>query len=203
MIRPLRVVLFAALTLQPLSALCADFVVWWRRDFIRRRTRRWRKSSPHSSSRAAKKAELVIQPILEIPDRTQAAIEAGRPPDFLFGPVVGTAFDQWAYEDRLVDLTEAVGPLASLFDADALAAATLRDGRTGKRALYTLPMGRSTNHIHVWTSLLERAGFTLSDVPKEWERFWSFWCDRVQPAVRKAIGREDVWGVGLAMSADA
>ena len=61
-------------------------------------------------------------------------------------------------------------------------------------------MGRITNHVHVWKSLLERAGLTLADIPKEWEPFWSFWCDKVQPAVRKATGRDDIWGVGLPMS---
>ena len=61
-------------------------------------------------------------------------------------------------------------------------------------------MGRTTNHIHVWKSLLEQAGFTLEDIPKEWDAFWSFWCDQVQPAVRKALGRDDIWGVGLPMS---
>ena len=60
----------------------------------------------------------------------------------------------------------------------------------------------TTNHVHVWKSLLERAGFTLEDIPKEWEAFWSFWCDQVQPAVRKATGRDDIWGVGLAMSGE-
>ena len=64
-------------------------------------------------------------------------------------------------------------------------------------------MGRYSNHVHVWNSLLERAGFTLADIPKEWEAFWSFWCDRVQPAVRKALGRDDIWGVGLPMSVAA
>ena len=38
---------------------------------------------------------------------------------------------------------------------------------------------------------------------REWEAFWSFWCDQVQPAVREALGRDDVWGVGLSMSAGA
>ena len=78
---------------------------------------------------------------------------------------------------------------------------TMLDGKTGRRGLYALPMGRFRNHVHVWNSLLERAGFTLADIPKEWEAFWSFWCDQVQPAVRKAIGRDDIWGIGLPMSA--
>ena len=62
-------------------------------------------------------------------------------------------------------------------------------------------MGRITNHVHVWLSLLERAGFRREDIPNEWEPFWSFWCDTVQPAVRKALGRQDVWAVGAPMSA--
>ena len=64
-------------------------------------------------------------------------------------------------------------------------------------------MGLRTPHVHVWKSLLERAGFTLADIPKDWDAFWAFWCDEVQPAVRRATGREDIWGVGLAMSPTA
>jgi multiple sugar transport system substrate-binding protein len=88
------------------------------------------------------------------------------------------------------------------FDQDALDAKTLLDGTTGQRGLFALPMGRYTNHAHVWRSLLEQAGFTLADIPKEWEAFWSFWCDQVQPAVRKVTGRHDIYGVGLHMSAE-
>jgi multiple sugar transport system substrate-binding protein len=40
-------------------------------------------------------------------------------------------------------------------------------------------------------------------IPKEWEPFWAFWCDQAQPAVRKALGRDDIWGIGRAMSLDA
>jgi multiple sugar transport system substrate-binding protein len=79
----------------------------------------------------------------------------------------------------------------------------LLNGSTGRRGLYGLPMGQYSNNIHVWNSLLERAGFALDDVPKDWSAFWSFWCDEVQPAVRKALGRDDIWGIGLAMSAGA
>ena len=61
-------------------------------------------------------------------------------------------------------------------------------------------MGRTTNHLHVWKSLLEQAGFALTDIPREWKAFWSFWCDAVQPAVRQAKGRDDIWGIGLPMS---
>jgi multiple sugar transport system substrate-binding protein len=139
----------------------------------------------------------------EFSDEMAAAVEAGRPPDFAFSLAIDSDISSWAFDDRLVDLTDAVGFFSDLFDPDALAWWALLNGRTGERALYGLPMGRSSNHLHVWTSLLERAGFTLEDVPKDWAAFWSFWCDEVQPAVRKALGRDDIWGIGLAMSVEA
>ena len=101
-------------------------------------------------------------------------------------------FARWAYEGRLVDLSDALGPLAAQFDKDALDRRhhARRDHRPA-RPLRAAD-GADTNHVHVWKSLLERAGLTLADVPKEWEPFWSFWCDKVQPAVRKATGRDDI-----------
>ena len=102
----------------------------------------------------------------------------------------------------MVELTETLRPLRDLFDADLLDLSTLFNARTGQRGLYALPMGRISAYVHVWSSLLEPAGLSLEDIPEEWEAFWTFWCDRVQPAVRRATGRDDIWGVGLPMGAE-
>jgi multiple sugar transport system substrate-binding protein len=110
-------------------------------------------------------------------------------------------YDRWAYEGRLVDLTDTIEPVATLFERDALDSVRVLNGTTGQRGLYMLPMGLASHHVHVWKSLLERAGFTLADIPKEWEAFWSFWCDKVQPALRETLGCDDIWAVGLPMSA--
>jgi multiple sugar transport system substrate-binding protein len=149
-----------------------------------------------------KTVELALHPQNELPAKVLASIEAGRPPDFLFGSRTSPYNGEWMREGRLVDLSDTFGPLADLFFPDAFDRVTLIDA-TGRRSLYGLPIGHGTNHVHVWRSLLERAGFTLADIPKQWEPFWSFWCDQVQPAVRKALGRDDVWGVGLPVSAAA
>jgi multiple sugar transport system substrate-binding protein len=44
---------------------------------------------------------------------------------------------------------------------------------------------------------------TSANLPNQWDAFWAFWCDEVQRAVRGALGRDDIWGVGLPMSAKA
>jgi multiple sugar transport system substrate-binding protein len=198
---PLRCAfLAAALITMPLGAWAADLVVWWEQGYDNQENEAVREIIAAFEQKTGKQVELDQPSQNEIEAKALAAVEAGQPPDFLFGTTIDFYYGQWAYEDRLVDLSDEIQPFASLFDPDALAYATLLNATTGQRALYALPMGFGTNHIHVWRSLLEQAGFTLEDIPKQWEAFWSFWCDEVQPAMRKTTGRDDVYGVGLAMS---
>ena len=193
----------SALVLASLGAQAADLMVWWETGFSPEEDKAVRETIAAFEHETGKHVELVFHEQAGLAEKVDAAIEAGQAPDFIFAFVIDAYIDPWAHDDRLVDLAEAVGPLTSMFDPDILEASKLLNGRTGQRALYALPVGRSTNHIHVWASLLEQAGFTLEDIPKEWDAFWSFWCDRVQPAVRQATGREDIWAVGLSMSVDS
>ena len=109
---------------------------------------------------------------------------------------------RWAYEDRLVDLQGTLGPVLDLFDPDTIQVSTLLNGRRANAACTPCQWAGLPITVHVWSSLLERAGFTV-DIPREWEAFWSFWCDQVQPACARGTGRDDIWGVGLPMSAAA
>ena len=199
-----RNAIFAAmLAMPPPSAQAADFVVWWEKGYYPQEDEAVRETVAAFERGTGKQVKLVFHPQAELPDALVTALEAGQPPDFAFGTHIPPYMTEWAFDDRLVDLTDTVGHFSDLFDPDALAWWVLLNQKTGQRALYGLPMGRTTNHIHIWKSLLKQAGFTLSDIPKQWEPFWSFWCNQVQAAVRRATGRDDVWGVGLPMSADA
>jgi multiple sugar transport system substrate-binding protein len=190
-----------ALILAPLGARAADLVVWWYKGFYEQEDAAVREIISAFEKQSGKQVELVQPGLDEIYDEANDALKAGRPPDFLY-PLLSTSWvPQWAYDDRLADLESSLRPVLDLFDADAIELSTMFNGSTGQRALYALPMGRSSNHVHVWNNLLERAGFTHADIPKDWAAFWSFWCDQVQPAVRRVTGRDDIWGVGLPMSA--
>jgi ABC-type glycerol-3-phosphate transport system substrate-binding protein len=112
--------------------------------------------------------------LTELPDQIAAALAAGRPPDFAFGFWASDHIAEWALDDRLVDLTDTVEPFSDLFDPDQLNEAVLLNATTGQKALYGLPIGQITHLTHVWKSLLEQAGFTLKDIPREWASYWSF-----------------------------
>jgi multiple sugar transport system substrate-binding protein len=196
-------VLGAFFMLPPLSARAADLVVWWDEGYYPEEREAVEAIVAAFEQETGKEVELVLYPQDKLPYKIEAALEAGRPPDFAFGFDLNEHDARWAFEDRLVDLSDAVGHFSDLFDPDALASVTWRNARTGQNALYGLPMGRTTNHLHVWKSLSETAGYKLADIPRDWEAFWSFWCDQVQPAVRRATGRDDIWGIGLPMSGQA
>ncbi|HSA81700.1 MAG TPA: ABC transporter substrate-binding protein [Geminicoccaceae bacterium] len=201
--RKYAMILVTALIAAPLGAQGADLVMWWDEGWYAEEAEAAAEVVDAFEQETGKQVELVLYPEQEHASAIVAALERGRPPDFAFGIGLAAYVAEWALDDRLVDLTDTVGFFSNLFDPDALDRETLLNAKTGQKALYALPVGRSTNHIHVWKSLVAQAGFKLDDIPDEWDAFWSFWCDVVQPALRRATGREDVWGVGLPMSVEA
>jgi multiple sugar transport system substrate-binding protein len=192
----------ALLLLAPLGARAADLVVWWDEPYYAEEGEALKEIIAAFEQESGKQVELVSYPQEELADKIAATFEAGQPPDFAFGILIDNNMSKWAFDDRLVDLTDAIDHFADLFDPDALTRWMLLNQKTGEKALYGLPMGQNANYVHVWKSLLEQAGFTLGDIPKQWDAFWAFWCDEVPPAVRRAMGRDDLWGVGLSMSGE-
>jgi len=197
------ILLAIALVMAPLAAHAADLVVWWEKGYYDQEDEAVREIIAAFEQGSGNRVELAQPTEGELPDKIVAALGTGHPPDFAFGVLLQDYTGPWAVDDRLADLSTVVGAFSNLFDPDALAWVTWRNPKTGQGALYGLPIGRELNHVHVWKSLLKEAGFTLADIPREWEAFWSFWCDQVQPAVRRATGRQDIWGVALPMSVKA
>ena len=71
-----------------------------------------------------------------------------------------------------------------------------------KRAYYAFPIKQQTMHIQYWKDMLGEAGFKESDIPKDWKGYWSFWCDKVQPAYRQKTGKRG-FGTGFPMGVDS
>jgi multiple sugar transport system substrate-binding protein len=57
-------------------------------------------------------------------------------------------------------------------------------------------------HVEIWNDMLEKAGFKLADIPTDWAGYWTFWCDKVQPGIRKATGQR-IYGVGQPMGVES
>jgi ABC-type glycerol-3-phosphate transport system substrate-binding protein len=138
------VILATALALAPISGRAADLVVWWDKAFYPEEDQALAELTRAFEAKAGFKVEFVRHEERETPEKIEAAIAAGQPPDFLFElttPSQGQ-LARWAAEDRLVDLSDVIGGRTDLFDQDLLDLSTLVNAHTGRRGLYALPMGR-------------------------------------------------------------
>ena len=149
------------------------------------------------------KIDLSQYPIQDMIPKTVAALDSGNPPDVAYADVYDFQVTaKWAYEDKLEDVTSIIDPIRARFEPAALATTFLYDNVTKTRAYYAFPIKQQTMHIQYWKDMLADAGFKESDIPKDWKGYWSFWCDKVQPAYRQKTGQRG-FGIGMPMGVDS
>ena len=123
----LPTVFAAALVWAPIGAKAADLVVWWQKGAYAQEDAALREIIAAFEQGSGKQVELSLYGEDELPDALIATLETAQPPDFAFGFRLNDYISQWAFDDRLVDLTDTVGHFSDLFDRDALAWVTLLD----------------------------------------------------------------------------
>jgi multiple sugar transport system substrate-binding protein len=149
------------------------------------------------------KVELSQYAIQDMIPKTVAALDAGTVPDVAYSDSYDVqAQGKWAYEGKLEDLSDILVPMKSAFAPNTLETANLYNDVAKKRAYYGFPLKQQSMHVQIWKDMLEKAGFKESDIPTKWEDYWSFWCDKVQPAIRKATGQR-IYGIGQPMGVES
>src|SRR5688500_12936544 len=109
------VLLAATLVVAPLGAQGADLVVWWEKGQYDEEDQAVREIVAAFEQKTDKEVELVLEKHEKLRDDTLAAIKAGRPPpDFIFTVVSIQYYERWAYEGRLVELSDAIGPMREM-----------------------------------------------------------------------------------------
>ena len=79
----------AAIILAPTGAKAADLVVWWEKGFYPQEDEAVAEIIATFEEDTGKRVELVQPTQEELFDMAQAALAAGRPPDFLYGTMCG------------------------------------------------------------------------------------------------------------------
>src|SRR6202040_725517 len=149
------------------------------------------------------KVELSQYAVQDMIPKTVAALDSGTVPDVAYADSYDVqAAGKWAFEGKLEDLTDILTPMKSAFAPNTLETASLYNDQTKKKAYYGFPLKQQTMHVNIWKDMLEQAGFKESDIPTKWADYWTFWCDKVQPAYRKASGSR-AYGVGQPMGVES
>ena len=177
--------------------------VWWVKGFYKSEDDALNEAIRKFEAKTGVKVELSQYAIQDMIPKTVAALDSGTPPDVAYADSYDVqAAGKWAFEGKLEDLTDILTPMKSAFAPNTVETAVLYNDQTKKKAYYGFPLKQQSMHVQIWQDMLEQAGFKQSDIPTKWEDYWSFWCDKVQPAIRKATGQR-VYAVGQPMGVES
>ena len=177
--------------------------VWWVKGFYKSEDEALYAAIKKYEQKTGTKIELSQYAVQDMNAKSVAALDAGTVPDIAYSDTydVQTA-GKWAFDGKLEDLSDVLGPMKDRFEAVALSTANLYSDKAKKKAYYAFPIKQQTLHVQYWKDMLAQAGFKENDIPGTWKEYWSFWCDKVQPAIRKATGQR-LYGTGFPMGVES
>ncbi|TCU63270.1 carbohydrate ABC transporter substrate-binding protein (CUT1 family) [Bradyrhizobium sp. R2.2-H] len=190
-------------TTAPAFAQQKTITVWWGKGFYRSEDDALIETIKKFEAKTGIKVELSQYAIQDMIPKTVAALDAGTVPDVAYSDSYDVqAQGKWAYEGKLEDLTDVMEPIKGRFVQNTLDASILYNDVAKKKAYYGFPLKQQSMHVQIWNDMLEKAGFKQSDIPNDWTGYWTFWCDKVQPAIRKATGQR-IYAVGQPMGVES
>jgi multiple sugar transport system substrate-binding protein len=128
-----------------------------------------------------------------------SAMTSGAVPD-LFPANPAEVVALFAWQGKLTDVSDVVDTQKAQYSNTALLSANCYNNETKQRSFYGVPTTGATLPFHIWNSLVEKAGYKLSDAPKTWDAFWDFF-KPVQDKLR-AQGMRGVYGLGMQVTAN-
>jgi multiple sugar transport system substrate-binding protein len=187
----------------PAMAQQKTITIWFGKGFYKSEDDALLETIKKFEAKTGIKVELSQYAIQDMIPKTVAALDSGTVPDVAYSDTYDVqAQGKWAFEGKLEDLSDILLPMKSAFAPNTLEAGYLLNGVTNKRSYYGFPLKQQSMHVQIWKDMLEQAGFKESDIPKQWDAYWSFWCDKVQPAIRKATGQR-IFAVGQPMGVES
>jgi multiple sugar transport system substrate-binding protein len=177
--------------------------VWWVKGFYKSEDDALYAAIKKFEAKSGVKVELSQYPIQDMIPKTVSALDSGTPPDVAYADVYDfQVAGKWAFDGKLEDISDILTPMKDRFAKNTLETTYLYNDKTKKRAYYAFPMKQQTMHVEIWSDMLAKAGYKISDLPTKWSDYWDFWCKKVQPAYRKASG-ERAFAIGMPMGVDS
>jgi multiple sugar transport system substrate-binding protein len=177
--------------------------VWWVKGYYKSEDDALFAAIKKFEDKTGIKVELSQYPGQDMIPKTVSALDSGSPPDVAYADVYDFQVTaKWAFDGKLEDISSIIEPIKDGFAPNTVETTLLWNDKDKKRAYYAFPLKRQTMHIQYWRDLLEQGGIKEADIPTDWKGYWSFWCETVQPAVRKATGQR-LFAIGPPMGVDA
>ena len=179
------------------NAAATTASVWFTQGFIPSEDTALRKMVADYEKQSGNKIDLSIVPYAPLRQKEVSAVTSGVVPDvmedadFSFTPLN-------AWEDRLLDVSDVIETQKSQFSEIVLVGRRLYNKVTKQRSYYGVPMKVASVTFHIWKSLVEKAGYKVSDIPNTWDAYIDFFLP--MQAKLRAKGMRHLYAMGLEVS---
>jgi multiple sugar transport system substrate-binding protein len=177
--------------------------VWWVKGFYKSEDDALFAAIKKFEAKTGVKVDLSQYAVQDMIPKSVAALDSGSPPDIAYSDTYDVQVaGKWAFDGKLEDISDVIEPMKDRFAPVTIETAYLYNDKAKKKAFYGFVLKQQTLHIQYWKDMLATAGFKESDIPGTWKEYWSFWCDKVQPAYRKATNTR-AYGIGSPMGVES
>jgi multiple sugar transport system substrate-binding protein len=176
------------------NAAATTAEAWWSQGFVPEEDVSIKKIVADYEKASGNTIELSIMPFAPGRQKIVSAVTSGVVPD-LFPTNPFEIIALYAWEDKLVDVTDVTETQKEEYTETALLNTYCYNNVEKKRSFYGVPYITSALPNHIWRPLVEKAGYKMEDVPKTWDAYYDFFKE-VQKKLR-AQGVRNVYGLGL------
>ena len=201
-----RSVLRASLGLAAAGSLARPYIanaqaktaqVWWVQGFVPQEDDAFRETVAEYEKQSGNKLDYSIVPFAPLRQKIVSAITSGVVPDLtVASPTEFLPLQAW--EGRLLDVSDVVTPYKAKMWPEAVESAYCYNHKERKRSFYGIPAKVSFTPFHIWGSLIEKAGYKVSDIPTKWDAFIDFF-----PPIQKklqSMGMRHTYATGFVVS---
>jgi multiple sugar transport system substrate-binding protein len=184
---------------RPLIAKAAakTATVWWVQGFAEEEDVAFKKLVADYEKDSGNTIDYSLIPFAPHRQKIVSAVTSGVVPDlFPNNPVETLAL--YAWDNKLVDVSDVVETQKSQYTETALLTALCYNSVEKRRSYYAVPFTCAVRPNHVWRPLIEKAGYNIEDAPKTWDAYYDFFKE-VHKKLR-AQGMRNVYGMGFQLN---
>jgi len=169
--------------------------VWWTQGFVPEEDAAFRKVVDEYQKQSGNTIDYSLIPFAPLMQKIVSAITSGDVPDLISHDINdAVVVPQNAWDDKVVEASDVIDSQKANLHPTVYLATQYYNNAVKKRGTYLIPFKTACVPIHVWTSLVEKAGYKLSDAPKTWDAFWDFF-KPMQAKLRETT--RNIYAMGL------
>jgi multiple sugar transport system substrate-binding protein len=147
--------------------------LWWSQGFVPDEDVAIRKAVADYEKQSGNKIDLSIIPFAPLRQKIISAVTSGVVPDAIWA-TPNEVVPELAWDNKLVDVSDVVATQKSNFLPLAVENVRCYNSVTKAYASYGVPFDGAVIPFHIWKTLVEKAGYKMSEIPNRWDAFIDF-----------------------------